>query len=414
MNVRNNVSVLFGFIFGILPAVSAGAVEYDTGIALRQNVLMFRWPQELSRLFGMERDFGISETRARVFGSASRGPVTVNGAIETKANFMSGTIGSFGQFQEGSLLGTGRPLRHWDLSRKHVSGTSTSATSLIDRMDVTVRLGDYDLDLGRQPISIGTSHFVGVLDVIAPFAPGDLDATYKPGVDAVRVRRLVGMTGEAEIIAVGNTEWERGALLGRLRTNWRSMDFEMVGGRFRERMFGGVGWEGEIAEWGFWGECAAFERKSERERFHGGWTKAAVSAVTGIERLLPADITAGTSLLWQDFGVRDPDDLLDVYKEAPFNEGWVFLGSCAYGVLTAHRQMHPLVNADIAGILNLVDGSTLWQPRISISTGDNTDLSVYGWLGAGEKPSVVNGTMTAGSEFGMMPSGGGFYGRWFF
>jgi hypothetical protein len=70
--------------------------------------------------------------------------------------------------------------------------------------------------------------------------------------------------------------------------------------------------------------------------------------------------------------------------------------------------------ADGAGLVNLIDGSTLWQPRITVSTGDNTDISFYGWIGTGDGMGRRNGAPVMRSEFGGMPEGGGFYGRWFF
>ena len=72
------------------------------------------------------------------------------------------------------------------------------------------------------------------------------------------------------------------------------------------------------------------------------------------------------------------------------------------------------MDGDIAGLINLVDNSTLWQPRLTISTGDNTDLAFYGWIGLGEKPEAQGLTAQPRSEFGMIPDGGGLYARWFF
>ena len=120
------------------------------------------------------------------------------------------------------------------------------------------------------------------------------------------------------------------------------------------------------------------------------------------------------ALMFQDFGVRRPKDLVTVYGDAPYREGWVFLGSAGYALLTLHRELHPLVNADLAGLANLTDGSTLWQPRLTVSVSNNSDLSVYGWIGTGGKPRLSGFTVVTRSEFGMIPDGGGMYARWFF
>lgn len=419
MNVGKNTALFFGLMLTMVlipsPANTAGFAEFNKGAALRQNVLLFRWPSGLEKTFQQERYFGISETRMRFHASAKRDNAVLNAALETRMNFNSSSPGVFGIFgQEGSLLGQSHPLEHWDLTDDFITGSTTFMSARLDRLDITWRLGSVDIDMGRQPMSLGTSHFIGVLDVVAPFAPGDLDATYKPGVDAVRVRRGIGMTGEAEIIAAGSKRWEDGALLGRIRSSIGELDVELVGGRFRRRAFGGIGWEGGSSPFGLWGEMALFERRKTQEVLHGGWSKAAFSGVAGLDYYIEADFIIGGALMFQDFGVRDPEDLSIVYSDAPFREGWVFLGSASYAVVTISRELHSLVQGNAAGLVNLIDGSTLWQPRLTISTGDNTDLCLYGWIAAGAKPVVNRTTLKLRSEFGMMPDGAGFYGRWFF
>ncbi|MFC1489981.1 hypothetical protein ACFL6K_02100 [Candidatus Latescibacterota bacterium] len=386
------------------------AAGFGYGADIRQNVLIMKWPQEMSTQLSSDA-FGISETKSRLHSRFYSRGFTVNAAIETSAGFNS-SDGAFGS--ESGIFGKGSPLENWDMTVDHIKDKSTSLRSRIERLDIRFNVASVDINIGRQPISLGTSHFVGVLDVVAPFAPGDMDATYKPGVDAVRVRKGIGMTGEAELIAVAANKISDGAVLGRIRTSLSGVDFEFVGGRFRQRGFGGFGWEGEISEVGIWGEMALFERRKNAEKYRGGWSKAAFSGVAGIDINLPYKFKFGKSVMFQDFGARDSKDLNDIYNDAPFIEGWAFLGSAAYSIVTLHREIHPLIQGDLAGIVNLIDNSTLWQPRITVSTGDETDLSFYGWFGSGKKSHVDGDTVLARSEFGMLPGGAGFYARWFF
>ena len=398
----------------LYPGIPA-AIEFDSGADLRQNALLMSWPAGMDKYLFPTGSFGISETRMRLRSSVYSGRFVLNFALESRAGFISSNSGMLSMSEGGgSILGKSRPLERWDLTEAHINEQSTSLSTRLERLDVRWNAMNFDFDIGRQPVSLGTSHFIGILDVLAPFAPGDLDATYKPGIDAVRIRRGLGMTGEAEIIAAGAKNPGDGAVLGRCRIMLKGIDFEFVGGRFRRRGFGGVGWEGEIMEAGIWGELALFERKKNAERWRGGWSKAAFSGVAGMDVNLPADFKIGGSFMFQDFGAREPEELNDIYEDAPFKEGWIFLASAAYCVFTLHRELHPLVQSDLAGIINLIDNSTLWQPRITISTGDNTDLCLYGWIGSGEKPQVSGYSVKIRSEFGMLPDGGGFYARWFF
>jgi len=402
-----------GVLMVLLPHAAIARV-FEYGANVRQTILLMRWPRDVGEPFPAG-SFGISETRTRLYAGIIARGISADFALESRAGFMSPQSGMISLTEGGgSILGKGMPLERWDLTAEHSDDQSFSMSTRIERLNIHWIVHDVDIVAGRQPVSLGTSHFVGVLDVLAPFAPGDLDATYKPGIDAVRIHRGIGMTGEAEVIAAGAKDPGGGALLGRYRIMVRGMDIEFVGGRFRRRGFGGFGWEGEVLESGVWGEFALFERKPDTEKRRGGWSRAAFSGVAGVDIDLPLDFKAGGALMFQDFGIRKPGELIEVRNEGPFSEGWAFLASAAYGIATLHRQLHPLVQGDLAGIVNLVDGSTLWQPRLTVSTGENSDLCVYGWIGTGGKPRVDGQSLSIKSEFGTLPDGGGFYARWFF
>ncbi len=407
------ITTLCAVLTVVLAAEPSRALDFYYGADLRQNALVMKWPSGMSILSATE-SFGLSETKSRIYSRLNSRGFTINGAFETSAGFNSLDAASASRFGNGGIFGKSETLEMWDLTADHIRELSTTLRTRIERVDVRFSVGSVDIKVGRQPVSLGTSHFVSVLDVVAPFAPGDMDATYKPGVDAVRIRKGIGMTGEAEFIAVGADNSDNSAMLGRLRTSLRGIDIEVIGGRFRQRGFGGIGWEGEIAEVAVWGETALFERRPDAEKKRGGWSEAAFSGVAGVDINLPYKFKFGESVMFQDFGVRDPEDLGDVYTDAPFAEGWAFLGSAAYNVVTLNRELHPLVQADLAGIVNLIDSSTLWQPRITVSTSDESDLSFYGWFGSGKKSRMDGNTTVTRSEFGMLPDGAGFYARWFF
>jgi hypothetical protein len=390
---------------------TVSAAEIQGGAALREHVLLLRVPYEHLKPFDSPRSFGISETAVRGWGRGRAGRFSFEAALESRGSFVSsgGSLSLFGGF-----FTTGHPLERFDMTLTHTRTPSTHLRTRVETLSVSWETGPFDIRIGRQPVSLGTSHFVGVLDVVAPFAPGDLDATYKPGVDAVRIRTGLGSAGEAEIIGVGSRPWSDGALIGLGRTSLRGLDAVVTGGRFRGRGFGGLAWEGEANPIALWGELALFERKLSREHRYGGWSKAAFSGIAGADFFLPRRVRTGIALMFQDFGTRHARDLASVYFDAPYREGWMFLGSAGYALLTLHREMHPLVNADLAGLANLTDGSTLWQPRVTVSVSNNSDLCLYGWIGTGKKPRREGFVIRTRSEFGMLPDGGGMYARWFF
>jgi hypothetical protein len=392
----------------LLVAGPVAAADIETGAALRQTSLLLHWPTEAPLPTG---SFGLLDTRLRPYATLHASDrLSFGAAIEARSSFESGSAPSPGL--QGSLLGSSMPLRYLPWTWTLIDDNATGASLSVERADVLWRIGRVDVQAGRQPVSFGTSHFVGVVDVIAPFAPGDLDSSYKPGVDALRIRTGMGTAGEAEIIAVAAKPMRDGAAIARLRRSLGGMDVEVLGGRFRRRNFGGVSWEGDVPLVSVWGEAALFERKNEPVR--GGGKKTAIEAVAGVERHLPGDALLGVGAYYNEFGTRKTGDLLPTRLDAPFVEGWVFLAERAYGVVTGQWQIHPLVTLAGAGIVSLVDASSLWQPRCTVSVSDNADLAVFGWIGAGPRPRLSSAGLRTPSEFGTVPDGGGLYARWFF
>lgn len=400
------IHLVLAAVLAASPAFGQEALEY--GASMRLSGAAYSGVEGTPGL----PDSALVDSRFRPWLKASKDPVSLGFEIELKASHVSsGGESLVGSQSGGSPLGQAGAFERWDWTWDHTDKPRSKVRTRVERLDLTAVTGPIDWDIGRQPISMGTSHFVGVLDVIAPFAPGDLDSTYKPGVDAARARTAVGESGEAEVIAAAAREWGAGALLGRMRAMVRGVDLEVVSGRFRRRAFGGAGWEGELGRFNLWGELALFERRPRFETFRGGWTEAAFSGVTGVEVSPWSETTLGASFLWQDFGARSRLELNAVPFDAPYREGWVFLGACAYVSVTAHRKVHPLVDLDLSGIISVVDSSTLWQPKATVSVSDESDLVLYGWVGTGAGPSDLG---LLESEFGAVPDGGGAYFRWYF
>ena len=184
-----------GLLFGT-PA-QAVDIEAEPALTLRSSTGVFHNRADVP---GIPSGWmGLSELRARP-------ELLLRGS---KASFQLDLETRVGLASEAALLGqgaslweSGKPLRAMPLRYRAVNTQDVQIAGWVDRADLLWRVGAVDIQIGRQPISLGTAQFVGVLDIIAPFAPGDLDATFKPGVDAVRVRTFAGNTAELEFIGV--------------------------------------------------------------------------------------------------------------------------------------------------------------------------------------------------------------------
>ncbi|MFC1522411.1 hypothetical protein ACFL6Y_08365 [Elusimicrobiota bacterium] len=387
----------------------------EPGISIRQNAARYSWPSGGNGVFLPEGSFSVSDTRARPWVTTKGDYFSFSLALEARSTFSSSKARSSLYSQsDANILGANTLIERWDWTRTHTSKPSTLTQTRIERINIAFSHSNLDFTLGRQPISLGTSHFIGVLDVIAPFAPGDMDGTYKPGVDAVRVSKGIGATGEAELIMALANPSPDGAILARHRASYDGTDVEVIFGRFRKRTLAGFGWEGEIKPFSIWGEMALFERRKAHEHRWGRSSQAAFSGVAGGEYSPVSGFVVGSAFFYQDFGVREPEDLLSVAADAPFQEGWTFLASQKYLMLTLQKEFHPLVKGDMAGLFNLVDDSALWQPKVTVSINDNADMAAYGWITTGATPSINGFLISTPSEFGMLADGAGCYMRWFF
>ena len=292
----------------------------------------------------------------------------------------------------------------------------TSSQIEIENFHFRFSIGDYDYLIGRQPISLGTSHFVSVLDVVAPFYPGYLDSSYKPGVDAIRIRTYSGMVGVIELIAVAAKDMDKSSIIARYRNNFSDIDVELIAGQFRKRKLLGIGWEGERYKINFWGEAAVFSRLSDVDGKFGGFSdETAFSMITGFEKELGKDWRGGLAWMHQDLGAKKTSDLTSVYASLPVKQGWMQLAGKNYLLVNASRRMGPLADFSINGILNTNDNSTVWQPVVNISTGNESDISFYAWLKTGDYPEIQGAQrFKLNSEFGSFSTGAGFIYRCFF
>ncbi|MFZ5950626.1 MAG: hypothetical protein ACOYXC_07965 [Candidatus Rifleibacteriota bacterium] len=329
---------------------------------------------------------------------------------EMAANWYSkNALKKSGDWQTGNR-DTG--FKAWKVGSMWLDRSNWRGGHEIERCEVSFSSGNYDFQIGRQPISFGTSHFVSVMDVLSPFQPGYLDSSYKPGIDAIRVRTVSGSTGELELIFAAAAKPQENAIIGRGRDTFSGIDVEIIAGRFRERNFAALGWEGERRKINCWGEVGLFQRLNRIDSIFGGISKNLASSwIVGFDKGMGSDWRHGIAYLHQDFGAEKARDYSNVYLTRPLQQNWVHLAASDYLVFNSSREVSPLVNLNLNAMVNLIDHSTLFQPVLNISLDDESDISLFGWLNSGARPEI-NGRMR--TEFGSFPAGGGLIYRRFF
>lgn len=288
--------------------------------------------------------------------------------------------------------------------------SNTRMFSEIERLDFSFSLKQFDIQIGRQPIGFGTSHFVSAMDILAPFQPGYLDSSYRPGIDAVRIRTIHGQTGEIELILVAGEDAADNTALSRMRDTRLGFDLELVAGLFRRRSFFAFGWEGERKQVNFWGEIAAFSRKNADRNFGGISPDIAFSWIIGIEKDTGNDWRHGLALFNQDFGYRRSDDIAEVYATLPLRQNWVHLSGSRYLIANSAKKINALTHFNFNLMFNVIDRSMLLQPVLNLNLSDESDVSLFAIFNNGSKPEPAR----IKSEFASFPAGLGFIYRRFF
>lgn len=367
---------------------------------------IFQW-QRRPVSFVNSQKYVVNQSLLRLSFSQDLGSVRFKSAFEFNSTYNGSNLSVPTGWQA-----TGRQLTEWQTNATLQSAPKSSIKTNIEHLEFAFTSGDFDFQVGRLPISLGTSHFIGILDFIDPFYPGYLDGSYKPGVDAIRIRTSAGETGEIEVIALAGGIHKGDTYLGRLRDTFNGIDCELIAGKFRGRNLLGFGWEGEKNKINLWGETALFERKKSEEANLGTINnKYALSWIVGAEKRLRRHWRGGIAYMHQDFGYRHVSDIANVYSSAPFREGWSYLSASDYGLITLSNAPN---KASLDGIINLVDGSILWQSRLTISTSDDSDISIFGSISSGKSAGFQTLLPVVNSEFGSFGSSGGFVVRYFF
>jgi hypothetical protein len=379
-----------------------------TGFAVRETFTFMQLPSELVGFTFEEKTIKNNQTLFRLWTNTRQKDFVFKFAFELRLDYKSQN--AFTNFnQQASLI---KKSIKTDLV--FFDRNNTEFDFELEQFEINFRAGKFDIQFGRQPISFGTSHFVSVADIIAPFHPGYIDKSYKPGVDAIRFRTGFGLFGEAELIHAFSKNGLQPVTLGRLRNNSADFDYEVVFGRFNQRNIVAISFEGEPEKINFWGEAAIFSIK-DNDFVNGSITSDyALSWILGLDKSLGKNWRGTAGFLHQDLGAAKPENLDLSYSAQAFAEGWMHLGGKRYALINFTREMNPTSRLSINGMINVDDKSTLWQPVVSVDTSNNSDLSIYSWLKTGMEPEVRGRKVTIKSDFGSFSSGVGIIFRRFF
>ena len=268
-----------------------------------------------------------------------------------------------------------------------------------DRLAARLEVGgEAELVVGRQSLSWATTLVLTPADPFAPFDPSDPFREYSRGIDAARLRLYPGPFSEVDIV-VRPADFAGGSTMTALvrgRTAVGSWDLQAWGGLLHDAAAGALSVSGSVGRWAVRAEA------SGREKDGGG---ATIRGVLGVDRLFTLarrDLYVIAEYQRDGFGAGSEEELQAVVGSTPFQRGELQLLGRDEAVLQASYQLHPLVSVEILTLANLVDGSVLTAPAVSVSATQALTLRGGAFFGTGAGFDAR--LLDFGSEFGAVPS----------
>ena len=233
----------------------------------------------------------------------------------------------------------------------------------LHRWWASVETEDTVVRAGRQRVSWGTGKFFSPTDVLNPYSPFSPEKDERPGTDALYLRQSLGDLSQAELAWTPEDRWTGHSLLGRVRTNWGSVDLALMGGKTAPStsswILGGDAagslWDGTVrGEWSYsdpgmgrpyWKLCV-------------GWDYAFGSdaRLAGLKDL---------SLMLEYF--HDGSGTVHAFRYDSLRvlSGRGLTLAKDYAALGISKDLHPLLKIEMTLMVNLDDASSYAAPSLT-------------------------------------------------
>ena len=263
----------------------------------------------------------------------------------------------------------------------------------VDRLSLTVYTGAGDLTLGRQAVTWGVSNLFPVADLWTQFSPFELDTEEKPGIDAVRF--LSYPTGGLELDAVLA---DRGAVedlsVGvRASMSLPGSDLYLAGGKFwnEAMVLGGVA--APVGSWKLRAEGVLPYDLDDDEL-------DLPRATLGVDRM-GGELMLSGEYHFNGIGAAEVEGYGEAIRDPRYARGEsYFLGRHYFGAFGAWTPGNDRLSLGLSAMVSLVDGSTVLSPSLTYDFGQETRLSLGGFLSSGAPP-VLEPVPEIESEYGL-------------
>ena len=147
-----------------------------------------------------------------------------------------------------------------DLTFLPINKENVLMQSTFDRLNVNFNYKKWSVILGRQRINWGINTVWNPNDLFNSSNFLDFDYEEKPGTDAVRVVYETGELSNLEIAYSTNNDFDnnQSIIAAKYLFNYKSYDIQLIAAQYYDDYSFGLGWAGNIKNFGFKGEANYF------------------------------------------------------------------------------------------------------------------------------------------------------------
>lgn len=256
-----------------------------------------------------------------------------------------------------------------DMSHNLASGNSTILNMTIERLWLDFFIGKLQIRAGRQRINWGQAMVWNPNDIFNPYSFFDMDYPERPGIDGVRLQLFTGSTSQLDgVFKIDHNH--RKTMAMRFRFNAARYDWQILGGRLNDNDWtAGLGWSGNIANVGFYGESTLLISENNEET---------IIASAGL------NYNFKNSLLWQSEFLYSSNLSNDISGFTDFISGQASIKNLSVAKYSIFSSLQYPFTPLFTGTLNVMyfPGTRGWYagPSLEYSLRPNLYLTSYLYL----------------------------------
>lgn len=296
--------------------------------------------------------------------------------VQARSRFM---YGDFVELIPGYKDYIDQHMGYADMSVLWGSNRSYLAVSEIDRLNLSVAFGRWQITAGRQRVNWGIDLIWNPNDIFNTYSYFNFEYAERPGSDALSVKYYTGVASFAEAVYQVEKDFESSSFAGLYRFNTHEYDVQVLAGKMRTDAVVGLGWSGRLGQTAFRGETSYFKPY----KWFTDSTGVLVSSWS-IDYSFPSTLYVQGGFLFNSSGATKNVVSVDLFGNQATTPKTLSRGRYTL-FAQASGQLTPLITPGLAVMFNPTDFSTFVSPSLSVSIADSFDLSAIGMLLLGKE-----------------------------